>query len=234
MELSERSTRRIALVAAPLLVIAGVVATLFGVGTMVNAATQTGATVIVPVAVQSSEEDPAEVGLTLDGERLAGATVEGAANGTRIGSDLVTSRGTLLLRVPDATTAERVLSRGDYLVRGAALLVAALALRPVLRDLGRGTPFGPGAPARVGVVALCVAVGGIAGPVLPGSAASMVLSRIGAPAQLSAVPTGDVLSSLALAALVLLVGAAVRRATPPAPAAPVRPWAQAPNPTGGR
>lgn len=73
------------------------------------------------------------------------------------------------------------LHSSDVLVRGIALLVAAVALLPVLRSIAAGSPFRPGHGRRAQVVAVCVVAGAYAGPLLPWLASASVLERLPQP-----------------------------------------------------
>ena len=92
------------------------------------------------------------------------------------------------------------------LVRGAAVLVAAVALLPLLRAIARTAELGADAGRRLRVVALCVIVGGYVAPLLPWWATASVLGRLDGVHGMSAAPPHH-LQAFVVAALVGLLAA---------------------------
>ncbi|MFI2753155.1 hypothetical protein ACGIF2_06950 [Cellulomonas sp. P22] len=173
--------------------------------------------VAVPMRLHSSDGLGAdlrlEVGLVPYPEvRVSGVRTGGLPDFDHYSEPL----GIVMVHAPDASLAEQLFSRADVLVRGIALLVAAVALLPVLRSIAAGSPFRPGHGRRVQVVAVCVVAGAYVGPLLPWRASTSVLERLPDPYGMTANPPHHV-EALVIAALVVLVGAVVRAGTPVPP-----------------
>lgn len=202
--------RRLAAALGPALVVVGTVGVCFGVGQMVDATSEPLDGVDVPMRLRSSDGLGASIELLVGPEPYDAVRVSGVPTDNRPDTDPWTDpAGVVVVHAPDATLAEQLLSRADVLVRGCALLVAGLALRPVLRSVADGSPFRPGHDRRLGVVAGCVVLGVYVGPLLPWRASAMVLARLDGAHGMSAAPTHH-LEAFVVAALVLLVGAVLR------------------------
>ncbi|GAA4626942.1 hypothetical protein [Cellulomonas oligotrophica] len=204
-------SRRLAAVLGPFLVVVGAVALLLGVGHGVAVLSEDD--VAVPVHLRASDGRGAWLQLEVEGRPATGVWVSGVPTGglptaDRYGFGL----GVAELHTRGATPVERLLARADLLVRGIALIVAALALRPVLAAVARGASFRPGHDRRVHVVAVCVVLGAYVAPLLPWLATASVLARLDDLHGLSASPPHHV-EALVVALLVVLVGGLVRAST---------------------
>lgn len=187
--------------AADVLVLVGVLAAVWGVGYWANGLTQASAYVKVQVGLASSDggwgwgDEHVEVpGTSVPDGWFAGAQPTAPYTG---------ADGVLTLATWDSTVLEQALGRADHLVIGAGLLVAALALRPVLRGIGQGRPFEAGAAGRLTVVAVTIGVAGALASWLPGWAGVLVLDRTGL------ADTGRFLTTPSLDGTPLLVGLVV-------------------------
>lgn len=211
-----------------LLLVVGVGAAVWGVAYAINGMTQAHGYVTVPVQVAGpvgGRGGDVHVELRAPGDDdggLAQAAAEAESVLDRVGGWLATAEptdglrgagvdGELRLRVWDSTRLEQLLARGDTLVTGLGTLVVALLLRPLLRDVASGAPFARGNARRVQGVAAAVGLAGVAAPVLPQIAASLVLGRTGLTST-GAFVTGLTLdpAPLVVAAVVLAVAAAFR------------------------
>src|SRR5690606_1137701 len=117
------------------------------------------------------------------------------------------------LHTTGATDLEQVVSRGDVLLRGISLLVAALALFPVLRALAEQRSFRVAHARRLWIMAACVVAGGYVAPLLPWWASASVLSRLEGAHGVSARPIHH-LQVWVIAALVVVVAEVVRASVP--------------------
>lgn len=171
----------------------------WGVLYAINGATQASADVRVPVTLRAAPDG------------APGARVLTAAFTVPDGW-LDGSGSRLTLRVWGSSIPEQVLSRGDVLLGGLALLVLALAVGPVLRSIAAGEPFAVGNPRRLTVAAGAIVVGGAVAPLLPRIAAAQVIARAGLGAHLAPVWTFP-LASLLTAALVLVLALVFRAGT---------------------
>lgn len=206
--------RRVAAMLGPFLVLAGLVGVGFGVGQVLTAMADDFGDVAVPMRLRSSDGLGASIDLLVGPERYDAVWVSGVPTDNRPDTDPWTDpAGVVVVHARDSTPVEQLLSRADVLVRGVALLVAALALLPVLRSVADGRPFQPGHDRRLWVVAACVVVGGYVGPLLPWRASASVLARLDGASGISAAPTHH-LEAFVVAALVVLVGAVLRAGTP--------------------
>lgn len=207
------AARRLAAVLAVVLVAAGVVATAVGLVRWLEPLTDLEGGVSVPIQVTASDGVGADLQLLVEMESYDDVRVGGIPTGGLPHTDSRTyPLGVVTVYAPDASTSEKLLSRADAMLRGIALLVAALALRPVLRAVAADRPFLCHDGRRVQVAALCVVVGGYVAPLLPWLASASVLTRLDDPHGLSATPVHH-LEVFVVAALVLLVGAVVSAGT---------------------
>lgn len=136
----------------------GAVAAVWGVAYPINGATQTGAYVTIPV-VPLRQVHLSEV---------------------RLAEGVVVPQREMWLDVWGSTMAEQVLSRGDVLLSGLCVGVAAFLLRALLTAAGTRPAFDGRLTVRVtwlgGVLALTA---GVVGPLLPYLAGAMALNRTG-------------------------------------------------------
>ncbi|MFI2752164.1 hypothetical protein ACGIF2_01875 [Cellulomonas sp. P22] len=170
----------------------------WGVLYAINGATQAPAAVRVPVTLLAAPGAPATGAVT-----AAFTVPDGWLDG---------SGSRLTLRLWGSSVPEQVLSRGDVLLGGLALLVLALAVGPVLRSIAAGDPFAVGNPRRLMVAAGAIVVGGAVAPFLPQIAAAQVIARAGLSAHLAPVHTFP-LAPLVTAALVLVLVPVFRAGT---------------------
>ena len=156
----------------------GVLGAVIGVGYDVNGMTQAPATIKVPVAVAQIE-----VGAGWGNTELGVpgvAPVDGWLAPSRVnGMRLDNVDGELTLAAWGSTRVEQALGRGDWLLGGLGMLVAAILLEPVLRSTALGRPFAPGNAGRLLGTAGVVASVGTVAPLLPAAAGALVLARTG-------------------------------------------------------
>lgn len=203
-------TCALARVLAPLLVVVGVVAVLVGVVNVVGATRATAGYVAVPVRIVGNDGTAVGVVLAFDDGPANDLGVSGPPTGGLPNLDPRSyPQGVLTLRAPGGTVAEQLLSRADVLLRGGALLVAALALLPVLRRLGQGCALVAGDARRVAVLAGCVVLGAYIAPLVPWLATASVLGRLPRTSGMLASPPHHV-EAWVVAALVLVVAGLVR------------------------
>lgn len=201
--------RRVAAALGPGLVAIGVLSTLVGVLHVVDAGTDFFGEVAVPMRLVASDGIGAGVELNVAAEPFSGAWVSGMAAGGLPDTDPYSDPlGIVTIHAAGSSLGERLLSPADVLVRGAAVLVAAIALLPVLRAFTTSRPPGAGTARRLRMVALCVLVGGYVGPLLPWLASASVLARLEPVHGMSATPPHH-LPAIVAAALVGLLAAAV-------------------------
>ena len=217
--------RRLAAVLGPALVVVGMVATAVGLYQWLEPTRNVMGEVAVPMRLHSSDGIGAwlvlEVGLVpYTAVEVSGVPTGGLPDFDHRSEPL----GIVVVHAPDASLTEQLLARADVLVRGIALLVAAVALLPVLRSIAAGSPFRPGHGPRLWVVAVCVVAGAYVGPLLPWRASALVLDRLPEPFGMTASPPHHV-EAFVVAALVVLVGE-VLRAGPSnrLRSSPVTPW----------
>lgn len=207
------AARRLTAVLAVVLVVAGVLATAVGVVRWLEPLSDLEGGVSVPVQVTASDGVGADLQLLVDREPYDDVQVSGIPTGGLPHTDHRTyPLGAVMLSAPDASTSEKLLSRADAMLRGIALLGAALAIRPVLRAVAAGRPLRRQDGRRVQVVALCVVGGWYVAPLLPWLASASVLARLDDAHGLSVTPVHH-LEVLVVAALAVLVGAVVRAGT---------------------
>jgi hypothetical protein len=177
METDQRS-RVFARRLAGALVWIGAIGAVVGVAYDVNGMTQAHATIKVPVAVAQ-----VEVGAGWGNTELSvpGVTpVDGWLAPSRVdGLRLDHVDGELTLAAWGSTRVEQALGRGDWMLVGLGMLVAAILLEPVLRSTALGRPFAAGNARRLLGVAGVVAVVGTVAPLLPAAAGALVLARTG-------------------------------------------------------
>ncbi|WP_298455543.1 DUF2975 domain-containing protein [uncultured Cellulomonas sp.] len=194
---------------AVLLLVVGAVAAVGGVGYAVNGATQAPGNVLVPVAVQPSEQ-PDGVGV--------GAPVPVDVDGVDLPSGTWLRASDDGLVLVDSTGTGRwtgFLARGDAALGGLAVGLCAVLLAPVLRAVAGGEPFRRGNSARIGWTATIVLLAGIVAPLLPQLAAVIVLDGLGlvGPGSPFVVGMGFELAPVGVAALLFVVAEAFRRGT---------------------
>jgi len=191
---------------AGLLLFAGLVAAVGGVGYAINGATQAPATVTVPINIEE------------DGRSLAGP-VPVSADGVVVpdGARLQATDGGLQL-VAEPAHASRwtgFLARGDTALIGLGFGACALLLAPVVNSVAAGDPFRRSNAARIGWTGGIVGVVGMIAPSLPYFAALTVFSGFDAADGANPFAVGFVfdLAPVGLAALIFVVAEAFRRGT---------------------
>ncbi len=209
--------RRLAAILGPLLVLVGLVGAVVGVVAGVSAVNERDGAISVPMRLSASDGLGAELELKVgDGQNVPypGVTVSGIRTGGLPDRDHDTSPlGVVTLHTTGATGLEQVVARGDALLRGLSLLVAALALLPVLRALAGQRPLRVAHARRLWIVAACVVAGGYVAPLLPWWASASVLGRLEDAYGVSADPIHH-LQAWAIAALVVVVAEVVRASVP--------------------
>ncbi len=115
-----------------------VVALLAATAYWVNGLTVVGASVTVPVAADSPVANP-----------IAPGRVEIPVAGLPDGASIWADAHALSLTAWDSTALEQMLTRGDELLLGVAVALAAWLLYPVLGGLAQGRPFQRGAARRL-------------------------------------------------------------------------------------
>jgi hypothetical protein len=149
-----------------LLGLIGVVAAIAGPVYAINAATQAGAAVEVPVE------------LTVQGAEARRIPLSVADLPERAEVSALNTGDQVELAAWDSTVVEQLLSRGDAAVFGLAVGVGAWLLRPVLTSLAAGRPFGSRNAPRLAGLALVVVIAGGIGPLLPQVGSLVVLDRL--------------------------------------------------------
>jgi hypothetical protein len=149
-----------------ILVLTGVVAACWGVIRAANGAT------LPPAA-------PVQVPVTLDaaGYRYLDLAITGPA--PQAEHVALARHSTFVLEATGATRLEHFLARGDGLLYGVGALVVALALGPLLTSIAQQRPFVRGNVRRLVVIAVTIAVCGVAAPLLPQHQGLKVLERTG-------------------------------------------------------
>jgi hypothetical protein len=218
------STRLVRFLAHATLVL-GVILAVAEIASAVGAATQSPAWVTVRVDVgdhqqlrmplSSAEGDdravvlPAPNGVPLM-ENAVRFDIRGVEPDTWIDSSL----DDVALNAWNSTRIEQFLSRGDRALIGLCVGIGVFWLRRLLLSIAEGEPFRSGNPARIAGLAALVAVGGLGADVLPYTAASLVLSRIGltaADAPITATQHPFDVMPLLLAGMLLALAEAFRR-----------------------
>jgi hypothetical protein len=168
----------------------------------INGITQAGAAVTVTFDLQPGPGSP----VTASQPDQVPVSVSGLPEGVRV----FAARDGLSLSAWDSTVVEQVLARGDALLLGLGVAVAAFLLVPVLRSVAAARPFDSGNASRIAGLAMVVLVVGWVGPMLSGLATLLVIGRVG----LEGTATWSVtfgLMPLLLAALLLVLAEAFRR-----------------------
>ncbi|WP_158274509.1 DUF2975 domain-containing protein [Cellulomonas sp. WB94] len=191
---------------ARLLLLAGIVAAVGGVGYAVNGATQAPATVTVPISIEvpnGSPQSPTTVSVD-DVVLPDGARLQAAEHGLQ----LVTEAGY-------ASRWTGFLARGDAALLGLGFGACALLLAPVVNAVAAGDPFRRSNAARIGWTGAIVGVVGMLAPVLPNLAALAVMTSFDAASSANpfAVVFGVEVAPLGIAALIFVVAEAFRRGT---------------------
>jgi hypothetical protein len=191
---------------AQLLLLAGIVAAVGGVGYAINGATQ-APIVAVPISVEAKD----------------GTTTMGPLPVNVDGVDLpdggylqVGDRGLQLMTGPGhATRWTGFLARGDAALLGLGFGACALLLVPVVNAVAVGDPFRRGNAARIGWTGAIVGVVGMIAPALPHLAAMGVMSSYDTPGGSNpfAVVFGLDIAPIGIAALIFVVAEAFRRGT---------------------
>ena len=191
---------------AGLLLLAGIVAAVGGVGYAVNGATQAPATVTVPISLEAVDGTPrGPIAVSVDDVVVPdGARLQVAENG--------------LLLVAGPSRASRwtgFLARGDAALIGLGFGACALLLVPVVNAVAAGDPFRRSNAARIGWTGAIVGVVGMVAPMLPNFAALAVYTSFDATegANPFAVVFGAGLAPIGVAALIFVVAEAFRRGT---------------------
>lgn len=193
----------------------GVVATVVGLVRWLEPVTSSMGHVAVPMQVRSSDGRGPGLVFKDDNGRdpYPEVSVWGVSTGGLPDRDHRSEPlGVVTLHTYEASLSEQLLSRADALLRGIALLVAALALRPVLIAISQGRSFRPAHHRLINVVAVCVVAGAYVAPMLPWWASALVLSRLEDAYGMSASPPHH-FEVFVVAALIVLVGAIVRATT---------------------
>ena len=207
-------SRRLAVVLAFVLVAAGLVATVVGVVRWLEPTRDVMGEVAVPMRLHSSDGLGADLELEVGLEPYDQVWVSGVPTGGPPDSDHHSEPlGIVTVHAPGATPSEQLLSQADDLLRGIALLVAAVALCPLFIAISRCRPFRPGHQRLLNLVAVCVVAGAYVGPLLPWWASASVLARLDDAYGMRANPPHH-LEAFVVAALVVLVGAVVRAGVP--------------------
>jgi len=193
-------------VIAGLLLFAGVVAAVSGVGYAINGATQAPATVTVPISLEADDGAPrGPVSVSVDGVvETDGARLQVAPDGLQL--------------VAEFTGASRwtgFLARGDAALMGLGIGACALLLVPVVNAVAAGDPFRRSNAARIGWTGAIVGVVGMVAPMLPSFAAITVMTSFDTAdgANPFAVVFGASLAPIGIAALIFVVAEAFRRGT---------------------
>ncbi|RYV51354.1 DUF2975 domain-containing protein [Pengzhenrongella frigida] len=190
---------------AGLLLVAGLVAAVGGVGYAINGATQAPESVTVPISIETADgvvRGPVPV--NADGVVVPdGARLQAAEGGLQLVAEGGASRWTGFL------------ARGDAALIGLAFGACALLLVPVVNAVAAGDPFRPGNAARIGWTGAIVGVVGMVAPALPNLAALAVYSGFDAAegANPFAVVFGFGLAPIGIAALIFVLAEAFRRGT---------------------
>jgi hypothetical protein len=172
-----------------------------GTAYWINGATHVHGEVTVPVSPASSA-----AGGPGDGVAVAGFDLPE-------GSRVETGDASLVLRAPDSTLAEQLLSRAGALVLGLSLGVGGVLLRRLLLSIAEGRPFRSGNARRLAVIAVLVAAAGTLAGVLPDIAGVLVLDRLGltGPDEPFAVGVTFPLRPVLVAPVILALAEAFRR-----------------------
>ena len=183
-----------------LLRVIAVVALLAATAYWVNGLTVVGAAVTVPVAVaEGTAVSPADTG-----------RVDVGVAGLPDGVSVWAAADSLSLTAGDSTAIEQMLTRGDDLLLGIAVALAAWLLYPVLGGLAQGRPFQRGAARRLAWLAVLIGALGVLAPLLPAVAAIAVQGRLGLDEPVTWIAQWS-LAPLLLAGAVLVVAEAFRR-----------------------
>ncbi len=196
-------------VLARLILLTGVIGGIAGVSYAINALTIVPATVRAPVTLLAPEGEWPSVDLSIDGVQIEGGsitTLPPAALGTGDNGGQVT------IAAWDSTHLEQILSRGDALVGGLAVLIGAILIYPVVLSIAAGTPFAVGNARCLSLLAGVIAVAGSLAPLLPQLAGIRVVERLGLADDgvFSTSAPQITLGPLLIAALVLAFAAAFR------------------------
>ena len=191
---------------ASLLLFAGIVAAVGGVGYAVNGATQAPATVTVPISIEVENGPPLRpIPVSVDDVVVPdGSWLRAAEHGLQ----LVTEPGY-------ASRWTGFLARGDAALLGLGFGACALLLAPVVNAVAAGDPFRRSNAARIGWTGAIVGVVGMVAPILPNLAALTVMASFDAAngANPFAVVFDVQVVPIGIAALILVVAEAFRRGT---------------------
>lgn len=194
---------------ARLVLVVGMIGGIAGVSYAVNALTIVPATVRAPVTLLATQDGWPSVELSIDGIQIEDGSITTLPPAALGGGD---SGGQVTIAAWGSTHLEQILSRGDALMGGLALLVGSILIYPVLLSIATGTPFAPGSARCLSLLALVIAVGGTLAPILPQLAGIRVLERLGLADDgvFSTSAPQITLGPLLVAALVLAFAAAFR------------------------
>ena len=189
---------------ARLLLFAGIVAAVGGVGYAVNGATQAPATVTVPISIEVENGPPLRpIPVSVDDVVVPdGSWLRAAEHGLQ----LVTEPGY-------ASRWTGFLARGDAALLGLGFGACALLLAPVVNAVAAGDPFRRSNAARIGWAGGIVGVVGMVAPLLPDLAALAVMTsfdRAGGENPFAVVLGADI-APIGIAALMFVVAEAFRR-----------------------
>ena len=191
---------------AGLLLFAGIVAAVGGVGDAINGATQAPATVTVPISLDADDGTPrGPIPVSVDDVVVPdGARLQVAENGLL-----------LVAEFADASRWTGFIARGDAALIGLGFGACALLLVPVVNAVAAGDPFRRSNAARIGWTGAIVGVVGMVAPMLPNFAALAVSSGFDAAGDGNpfAVVFGAGLAPIGVAALIFVVAEAFRRGT---------------------
>ena len=200
--LGPRTSRTI----ARLLLFAGIVAAVGGVGYAVNGATHAPATVTVPISIEvENGRTQSPITVTIDDVVVPdGARLQVAENGLQ----LVTEPGY-------ASRWTGFLARGDAALLGLGFGACALLLAPVVNAVAAGDPFRRSSAARIGWTGAIVGVVGMVAPILPNLAALAVITSFDATSGANPFAVGFAVevAPIGIAALIFVVAEAFRRGT---------------------
>lgn len=191
---------------ARLLLLAGIVAAVGGVGYAINGATQAPATVTVPISLEAQDGRPSgPVPVSVDDVVVPDDTrLQVAEHGLQL--------------VTEGAHAGRwtgFLARGDAALLGLGFGASALLLAPVVNAVAAGDPFRRSNAARIGWTGVIVGVVGTVAPMLPNLAAFAVMTSVdaaGGPNPLAVVLDLEA-APIGIAALIFVVAEAFRRGT---------------------
>lgn len=199
-------------VIADLVLLAGVVAAVGGIGYAINGATQEPAAVAVPIGLETDGDVVASgvvmtgpVPVRVDSVKLPEHALVQAAHG-----------GLQLVATPArASRWTGFLARGDAALIGLGFGACAVLLAPVITAVAVGDRFRRGNAARIAWTGAIVGVAGMVAPALPQIASTMVLDGLdlAGPGSPFVVGFGFGPAPMGVAALAFVIAEAFRRGT---------------------